>query len=118
MSASVTLISAIIVACGGGACAYTMADGFESVEQCRRVAPMIAGMSRANSPVLSGALTAGAGNRQLYFECVAHGPAPADTAAEGSGSAAAPTEPSREVVFRFSTSERLTDQLAGPAWED
>lgn len=113
MSASVTAITAIIVACGGSACAYTMADGFDSVEQCRRVAPIIAGMSRARSPILAGDLTADTDRRHLYFECVAHGPEPVPETPGG----AAP-EPSREVVFRFSTSERLTDQLAGPPWED
>ncbi|MGB0749252.1 MAG: hypothetical protein ACPGO3_10940 [Magnetospiraceae bacterium] len=63
----VTKVLAYLVICSGSVCNYAVPEAeFASVEQCKNVAPIIAGMMMASSPVHK---SWPADKRDLFFQC-------------------------------------------------
>jgi len=62
-------VTALVVACVGPLCAYSAPDiSFESVAQCERAAPAIAGLSRAS---MTGTLWEPTSrNERTAFQCI------------------------------------------------
>ena len=61
-------VTALVIACAGSICSYTAVTDLASAGQCERLAPFIAGMSRAEMTSL--VYTPAAQSSRLAFKCV------------------------------------------------